>query len=145
MWCHVGAAQKEHGSHCKEEQGDRAPIVVPQRSHTEGTYIDRIVKRNREAGPMWCHIGAAQKEHGLHCKGDRRGSAPMWCHIGAAQKEHGSHCKGEQGGRAQLWNHTRSIHTPTPLTGMACWAFRFTLHAWALEPTTGLDQPWLEM
>jgi hypothetical protein len=47
-------------------------------------------------------LGAAQKEHGSHCKEEQGGRAPMWCHIGDTQMEHGSHCKGEQGGRAQI-------------------------------------------
>ncbi len=86
MLCLVGAAQKEHGSHWKGEQGGRAPIVVPHR--------------------------AAQKEHGSHCKGEQGGRATMWCQVGAEQKEHGSHCKGEHGGRAPIVvPHKEYTHT----------------------------------
>jgi hypothetical protein len=77
MWYYIGAAQKEHGSYCKGEQGGRAPIVVPHKE-PHRRYMGRIVKRNREARPqLWCQIGAAQKEHGSHCKEEQGGRAPI--------------------------------------------------------------------
>jgi hypothetical protein len=75
MWYHRGATQKEHGSHCKGEQGGRAPIVVPHRNRTEGTKV-RIVKRNGKEGP--------EKEHGSHCNENKEAGFQLWCHVGAA-------------------------------------------------------------
>ncbi len=41
LWCHIGTAQKKHGSHCKGEQGGRAPIVVPHKEYTHTHPLDR--------------------------------------------------------------------------------------------------------
>jgi hypothetical protein len=40
-WCQIGAAQKEQGSHCKEEPGGRTPIVVPHKEYTHTHPLDR--------------------------------------------------------------------------------------------------------